>query len=290
MITAANNNIATSSIDTASTAAADSLQPKYYSPKYVHGFGNDNCYDSVTAPIEQSSLLLIPQGQQSQNYIPSPLHDTGTMALFLMSMFMVTICFRYGFKYFANFSKNLFSLKKRDNLFDDHSTVNEMFTLMALIANTCIMESILIHCSLWAHFSQLVSQHNIFFYVATLLGISLLFYLLQLFAYLILGYTFTNKINTGLLIKGLNASQALLGLFLIPLVIFMLVYPLYQNVFIVMFCILYAACRLLFIIKGYRIFFVNYTSIFYFILYLCSGEIIPLLAIYSGIMYLYSIF
>ncbi|MGM9811684.1 MAG: DUF4271 domain-containing protein [Muribaculaceae bacterium] len=52
---------------------------------------------------------------------------------------------------------------------------------------------------------------------------------------------------------------------------------------------IYFVCRLIYIIKGFRIFFNNFTSIFYFILYLCSGEIIPLIAVYYGIILTYSL-
>jgi len=38
---------------------------------------------------------------------------------------------------------------------------------------------------------------------------------------------------------------------------------------------LYLVARLIFIIKGIRIFYSNLTSIVYFILYLCAVEIVP---------------
>ena len=221
--------------------------------------------------------------------MPSPLHDTGIMTLFLISMFLVTLSMRKGYKYVSNFKKNLFSIKKRDNVFEDHNTVNEEITLLSLIANTCIMEGILINCGLTLYFPSLSFAGNIFTNTLTLISIMVGFYLLQVAAYHLLGYVFTSKVNTSLLLKGFNASQALLGILLLPIVILLLVYPTYANTFIILFEFCYILCRIIFIIKGFRIFYSNYSSILFFILYLCSGEIVPLLVINSSIIFIFSI-
>ncbi|MCH5320108.1 MAG: DUF4271 domain-containing protein, partial [Paramuribaculum sp.] len=39
--------------------------------------------------------------------------------------------------------------------------------------------------------------------------------------------------------------------------------------------VLYVLARIMFIVKGFRIFYTNSASIVYFILYLCSLEIVP---------------
>ena len=284
------DNINSNTLATDSTAAgaADSVVKHYYQPKYVNGFNNSCEHDSVIASMHDSNLLTVPSGEQSENYLPSPLHDTGTMTMFLLAMFFVTMSLRKGFKYVDNFKKNLFSIKKRDNVFEDHNTVNEFITLIALIANTCIMEGILINCAITVYYPSMLHTSNIFTYIITFIAMMAAFYLLQLSAYLMLGYVFATKTNTTLLIKGFNASQALLGILLTPIVIRLLVYPTYAHTFISLFVFLYFLCRITFIIKGFRIFYTNYTSIFYFILYLCSGEIVPLLIINSGIVLIFS--
>ena len=271
-----------------SITAADSVQHTFKA-SYAKGFGNDHAADSTIAPISHCEELVVPTGDSSHDYMPSPLHDTGTMTMFLLSMFMVTFSLHKGFKYFSDFNKNLFSLNKRENAFEDHNTVNEIFTLITLIANTCIMQGILLNSAITLYHPDIATKSNIFIYIFTTLSIVTLYYLLQLLAYYVLGYVFTSRTNTSLLLKGFNASQSLLGLLLIPLVIFLLVYPIHANTFIVIYIFIYFLCRLIFIVKGFRIFFNNFTSVFYFILYLCSGEIIPLIAIYYGIILTYSL-
>ncbi len=263
---------------------------QFYTPNYAKGFGNDLYQDSVVENMANSNILTVPSGQQSDDYIKSPLHDTGTMMLFLLSIFLITISYRKGYKYISDFKKNLFSLKKRQNIFEEHNTFNEIQIQTALIANTCILEGILIECAVSLYYPSVVMSTNIFAYIICMVGLMAAFYLTQLFIFFILGYVFTNKTNTSLLIKGFNASQAILGLFLIPVVVLLLVYPHLADFFISAFIIIYILCRLLFIIKGVRIFFNNYYSFFLFILYLCSVEIVPIKLIYNGIIYLFSLF
>ncbi len=265
-------------------------QHQYYKPNYINGFNNDACTDTVINTMAGSTILTVPEGQKSENIIPSPLHDTGTMILFLLSIFFFTISYRKGFKYITNFKKNLFSLKKRENLFEDHNTFNETQLLIALIVNTCIMEAIIINCAISFYFPSVVFSTNIFIYIIALVLVMGLFYTAQFYTYYLLGYVFTTKTNTKLLLKGFQASQALLGLMLIPLVTILLFYPQSGNVVITLFIACYVVCRIVFIIKGLRIFFNNYSSFLLFILYLCTIEFIPLKLMYSGIIYLFSIF
>ena len=45
--------------------------------------------------------------------------------------------------------------------------------------------------------------------------------------------------------------------------------------------LVYFVARIMFIVKGIRIFYNKITSILYFILYLCTLEIIPLILVYK---------
>lgn len=275
-------------INNDSVASVDSIT--YHAPAYLAGFGNDNYQDSVVEPMSHSSILTVPDGENSQTYAINPLHDTGTMLLFLLSIFFVTICYRNGYKYVSDLNKNLFSLKKRQNIFEDHNNINEILLEISLIANTCIMQGIILECAIAHYYPSVMFSTNIFGYILCSIGSMAVFYLLQFLIYNILGFTFTNKVNKQLLLKGFNASQAVLGLFLLPIVILMLVYPHLIDWLIPIFFSVYILCRLVFIFKGIRIFFNNYYSFLLIILYLCSVEIVPIKLLYNGIIYLFSLF
>ena len=81
-------------------------------------------------------------------------------------------------------------------------------------------------------------------------------------------------------IKGFNASQSFLGLVLIVPTLLILFNPGMSVLLLSISVALYATARVIFISKGFRIFYDNYSSLVYFILYLCTLEIIPPVLIY----------
>ena len=107
------------------------------------------------------------------------------------------------------------------------------------------------------------------------------YYIFQLAAYNTVGYIFTSTERRSAWIAGFNASQSMLGIALIIPVLLAVFYPAADKAVIVIAASLYFIARLLFIVKGFRIFFINFSSLLYFILYLCALEIIPVLFVYK---------
>ena len=94
--------------------------------------------------------------------------------------------------------------------------------------------------------------------------------------YMLVGYTFISEEGRTLWVEGFTSSMSLLGLALIAPGLVVLFYPDLTFVAIIFSAILFVFAKLTFIIKGFRIFYTNLGSLVYFILYLCSLEIIPL--------------
>ena len=122
----------------------------------------------------------------------------------------------------------------------------------------------------------LALQSSVFLHVFVLVLAAALFITLQLFLYRIIGFTFSDDRLTELWVGGFLASQATLGLVLFPIVVITLVFPSTIKLMLTLAIILYVLARLVFIWKGFRIFFNNFSSSIYFILYLCAVEIVPL--------------
>ena len=78
---------------------------------------------------------------------------------------------------------------------------------------------------------------------------------------------------------GLNASQMLLGVVLTVPTLVALFYPGVSGVMLAIAAGLYILSRICYISKGFRIFYNNFPSLLYFILYLCTLEIIPVITI-----------
>ena len=255
---------------------------KSYSPQYLDGFPVTQAGDSALGTLDTLAVMETPGGVEAQPFTRSPLHDTPSMALLLAGLLAVALSYHKGYKYIENFFHYMFSTRRRENLFEDH-TVNETGILTALIGNTCIVEGFLIYAAVRLLCPSLAPslQANVFPHIALYCGIAVLFYVGQWLVYKIIGYTFSDKQGTKLWIDGFKATQAFLGLLLLPVLILTLLYPTNGKFLLAVAALLYLIARLVFIFKGFRIFYGNLSSILYFLLYLCAVEIVPLVILMS---------
>ena len=273
-------------VDTAH-AVVDSAQ-LIISPHYVTDFGH-----GVTTPLpsrdqwEEVMVMEMPAGAAPTPVPPSPLRSPVVMGLMMLVAMAVVLSYRTGYKYLENFVRNMFSTRRRENLFDDH-TVNETKILTALIGLSCVMQGFALMVGVSLAVPSLAS--GILRSPALSLGLGaavvLVYYLLQLLVYHVLGYVFADSISTRLWIDGFKATQSLLGLLLLPVIGVMLLKPELSTPMLLVAAGLYICARLVFICKGFRIFYGNLSSIVYFILYLCSLEIVPLVMLGAGTIYL----
>lgn len=112
-----------------------------------------------------------------------------------------------------------------------------------------------------------------------LITMCLAYYGFELCAYNTVGFAFTDTDHRRAWIRAFNASQCLMGFALMPTAIVTVFYPAAAEAALWTAAVLYLTARLSFIIKGFRIFYQNFGSLLYFILYLCTLEIIPPLII-----------
>lgn len=227
-------------------------------------------------------IVALPQGKECKPFKNNPLDDTGTVGLVLLVFFFIAIAFKGGYKYITDIANHLFSIRKRQNAFEIHTT-SETFLMIALIANTCIMSGLALYLGIDYWHPELQISHHVFKAVAFLTLLYGVFFLAQLLLFHILGFTFArSNEDTRLWLDGFKSSQAILGLLLSPAVFISLLYPSIIFIMIILSIIAYFITRIIFIIKGFRIFFNNFDSYIYFILYLCTVEIVPVFLICAG--------
>ena len=269
---------------------ADTVQPvdtvePYYAPQYLDGFPVASASDSTLGSINNLPVIEVPAGVQPAAITRSPLHDTSSMLLLLVGLLAVALSYHTGYKYIENFFHYMFSTRRRENLFEDH-TVNETGIQAALVANTCIVEGFIIYFAvqlLWPVLAPSLQQ-SVFLHVVAYVGVALAFYVAQWLVYKVLGYTFLDAVGSKLWIDGFKASQSFLGLALLPVLVLLMVYPSSVKLLLTVAALLYLIARLIFIFKGFRIFYGNLSSIVYFLLYLCAVEIVPLVLV-TGLTY-----
>ena len=231
-------------------------------------------------------IVALPEGKEAIPFNNTPLNDTGTMGLVMLVFFFLAISFRSGYKYMSNFTQHMFSVRKRQNAFEDH-TMSETQMMIALIANTCLMLGILFYIGINRQYPEFALSQHVFKSVSSLTLLVGTFMVVQVLFYYLLGYVFArDKEDTRLWLDGFKSTQSILGLFLFPIVFITLLYPNSSVFMLNSSLILYFCSRLVFISKGFRIFFNNFSSCVYFILYLCTVEIVPVFLMLAGAIHL----
>lgn len=277
--------------DTTSTHAADTLvAPALHKAQYLNGFPVQPGNDTTVTHINQMPVIEAPVGRNARTHNTSPLHDTGSMIMLLLSCLFLLTSYRMGRTYISNLTHNMFSTKGNDDLFTEH-TPSDTRIILALLANTCLMGGIMMFYGIsWYNPSLATAlQSSVFLHVLILTLAGALFITLQLLLYRLIGFTFANPSLTDMWVSGFLSSQAVLGLLLFPVAVITLVFPSTIKMMVTIAIILYILGRIVFIYKGFRIFFNNLSSSIYFILYLCAVEIVPPLLALAGTVYVCSI-
>lgn len=216
---------------------------------------------------------------------PEPrLVQPGRSTVFLTMIALLFVMIAFNFRTISRllkfYGEELVKIRKgRDNVFDDRPA-GDTRVLILLLIQFVVCGGILLSggiSGLVEHDHALMTVPS----VAKIIGIVGAYYLFQLAAYQTVGYTFATGEGRREWLRGFNASQALLGVSLTTPAVLVIFYPHTTATMAIIGLIVYLLARLLFIFKGVRIFYDKMSSLLYFILYLCTLEIIPLILVYK---------
>ncbi len=211
-----------------------------------------------------------------------PGYNSGVLCLVLAMLLAIVFNVRHYGRFFKTLIQNLWSVRVRTNLFDEH-TVNETRIIVTLVCQTCICEALLI-VAWMIHSGCTFTSGELTATVAATCLMTGAYYVMQLAAYRTVAYAFTSRNLAHQWMRGFNATQTLLGFGLLVPTLVLLFYPAATAPLLILAIFLYIIARIVFICKGFRIFYHNLFSLIYFILYLCSLEIIPLLIVYQAVV------
>ncbi len=94
--------------------------------------------------------------------------------------------------------------------------------------------------------------------------------------YTVVGKVFSDSLHTWLWVRGYTAGTGLGGAVFFPLALSALAYPQFTTPIVIIAFAMLILVKLIFIIKGFRIFFTESSLWVVFLYYLCSLEIVPL--------------
>lgn len=209
--------------------------------------------------------------------------NSGILAIIAAVAVLMLLSYGKFRRLFSSLVNNLWSLRQRENAFDDH-TSNETPVFLLLAAQWSLATGILLYAAMDPGLPRTAAQT--FCACISVVGVMAGYYVAQLVIYNILGYTFATPVRRRMLVAGFTSSQALLGCILMPAALVAIFYTEATRAMLIFGLVCYFLARIVFNIKGFRIFYHNFSSLLYYILYLCSLEILPLLILYRVIKHI----
>lgn len=230
----------------------------------------------------------------SDGYIGIPLSDgqfvnDGIFALILLLFVLFSIMYRRNFRLFLKTVQDFRYVKERQSLFL-HSSNNEPFFRNFMTFQTLALSSLFLFSvsRLQGWIRPGISGETALLVLSGLFLILLAYYQFKQLLYFGTGMVFFGKSAYRLWKNGYHAVFALLGVFLYLPVVWLSYVGSYQQVAIWLFIILFILSRFVIIYKIIRIFYRKGDNLLYMILYLCTQEILPLVFLYEGLVYLYN--
>ena len=165
----------------------------------------------------------------------------------------------------------------RTNLFDDHPAGDTRLAIM-LLTQFGVCAGILLSEGIIYNY-HIPEATNLSIAAVVLLCVGYL--LLQAVVYAVVGYTFGGKSVMRRWVASFSAVHALMGTISVIPMALAVFYPEAVKAVCYVSAIIYLIGRIIFIFRGFKIFYDNLLSCFYFILYLCTLEIIPLFLVYK---------
>lgn len=225
------------------------------------------------------SLKVIAQMPKGFIGIPHPslpqTEDWVFLTLFALFLILVSSISRSA-GLFTDTIKNFFQVKERTSIFSK-ATVNDFrFRFFIILFSICVL-SLYAYNTIHAPSSPfLLKEYGVF------LAATLLFFGIKSILFDILGYVFLDKATLKMSKETYFNIVAFLGVLLYPFLVLGIYLSSDFEPLIELIClILCISAYLLLIIKLFQIFFQKIVASFYILLYLCTLEFLPLIALYQ---------
>lgn len=212
-------------------------------------------------------------------------NDVSWVYLLLFTIFFLTCTrVRGNFKFAGAILRDVVDVRERENMFD--ATVRETsFMILAVLLSACSL-GVLLCVGARLYGSELIPSgqipdmamhcEGILVPLGVCMGISCAYMAIMWLSYHFVGIVFSDSLHTKMWVRGFTSSMALGAAFFFPLALMELAYPQFSRQIILAGLIMLILVKIVFIVKGFRIFFTESSLWVVFLYYLCSLEIIPM--------------
>lgn len=242
--------------------------------------------DTVENTVVHYGMLLQDAIVPGQNDSISEKSDGGTSWVFLVLgilFVIVAMKFRNNTRYLRALVMDLTDVRERHNAFDDTVRETSFLLLLNLMWVCCagvLLWQLLNVTGMYHPSSPDETPYRTAIGISICTGVCVAYSLVMSLAYWLIGNVFTDRVKTGMWLKGWAASQGLQVLLLFPLTLLSLCNPAWVVYVLEISAIVFLVGKIVFIYKGFRIFFNQISSWMLFLYYLCSLEIVPLILAY----------
>ncbi len=181
----------------------------------------------------------------------------------------VAVKYRTNTRYINVLFREMFAVRRRGNVFDD--TVRETSFLLLLNLLWSVCGGILLAAAV----GSLTAAG-----AGICMGIVALYTMLMALAYYTCGSIFRDAQTAAMWVRGYAAGQGGGSIVLLPLSLLQLCYPELTQIWVGGAAVTLILVKMVFIWKGFRIFFTQSAHWLLFLYYLCSLEIVPLIPAY----------
>ena len=206
-----------------------------------------------------------------------PGNNSGFILVLAVLIALVLFNFRSFIQILSFNVDELVSVRRgRDNVFDERPAAITVLQII-LVGLFCVCGGFLLTGGIGDIGETPIGPQGLWFSIFIILA----YYLVELCAYSLVGFTFSSDEGRREWLRGYTASISLLSLTLVIPALIGMFYPEFLRAMSILALVLFIFAKIMFILKGFRIFFENFFSLLYFILYLCTLEIIPIILVYN---------
>ena len=220
---------------------------------------------------------------------PERMPDKGNGESWLLTgmiLLFVIACLRYrkNSRFFSMMLHDITEVRERHNAFDD--TVRETAFIWLLNLIWCGCAGVILYTFLYGSQQGLLSfGPEAMQRMGICMGLCVAYTLFLTASYSIVGNLFSDSGKASMWVKGFLATQGLESILFFPAALLLLCVPGLTFPILVFAGIVFILAKLLFIYKGFCIFFSQIASWVLFLYYLCSLEIVPIVLTYVAARY-----
>lgn len=212
-----------------------------------------------------------------------------------ITVMFCAICLKFkgNSRYMKAIFNDLTDTRLRNNVFDETVRETSLVILMNVMwtfnAGVLLWNAVKLFSGVYVQASEVLMDPRSFTIncpewigIGVCTGVCGAYLVVMTIAYWLVGNIFSDRHKTRLWVKGSAASTSLETMLLFPLSLLALVYPEWMSAILWTGAGVFVTGKLVFLYKGFRIFFAEISSWMLFLYYLCSLEIVPLILTYFG--------